>query len=427
MTFRKERPRDRRGNYAMLSGFAMTAIVGFGALSIDISLITLAELQAQAAADAASHAALIGFRQNLDTSDGDAAAQWIVEHNKVAMGTATIAPGYPRYGQWNYNTQVFTPDLVNGNANAAEVRLLREDDNAVELLLAPILGVTEHEVRAESITSTQLRAIMLAVDMSCSMMGSASSVRAVDYNRLGALTFLDYFVEHPQEGDMIGMSMFAQFANRTPTGPYPYGQKVSSDFPAVTTDRPWAPLALVEDDEAVLRPRFMGICNTDAGTPDSRYPTNAQCRVGGAPNYNLVYAGGTVVARPRQDTNGGLAGTGNGIGRSTNPEPAVRQAVNELVDKTDGRYFRGIVFMSDGVPNVPDEDTAKADALAAADLAWENDISIWSMLYHNGTFDDAFMQDMVRGSGYFLSSPDAADLPAMYEQVAKSIPTALVY
>ena len=70
--------------------------------------------------------------------------------------------------------------------------------------------------------------------------------------------------------------------------------------------------------------------------------------------------------------------------------------------------------------------SAENNAIAVANDAWAHDVSIWCILYHNGSFDQDFMEDMVRGSGYFASSPDAADLPALYEQVARSIPTALV-
>ena len=59
---------ERRGNYSMLMGLLVWIVIGFSAFSVDIALITMAELQAQATADAASHAALVAFRENLSIS-----------------------------------------------------------------------------------------------------------------------------------------------------------------------------------------------------------------------------------------------------------------------------------------------------------------------------------------------------------------------
>jgi hypothetical protein len=88
--------------------------------------------------------------------------------------------------------------------------------------------------------------------------------------------------------------------------------------------------------------------------------------------------------------------------------------------------------MSDGVPNCNasgswDETSAYNRAVAQANAAWSQDIHIWTILFHNGYFDPSFMDDLVRGIGYSQISPNASDLPAMYEEVAKSLPTALVY
>ncbi|MCB9686117.1 MAG: hypothetical protein H6735_13840 [Alphaproteobacteria bacterium] len=411
---------ERRGNYAMMTGVLMTAIIGFSAFSVDISLITLAELQAQATADAASHAALVAFRINNDTGEGDTAAQWMVNYNKVATAYATIDPGYPQYGTWDYTTATFTPGLgAGGFANAAEVAVSREGANTLELMLAPILGVYTHDVHADSITAQQDRAIMMVIDQSCSMQASGNT-SAVALNRIGAMTFLDYFVDHPQDGDLLGMSVFAKFALLEPTLANPNGTQGPSTTAPTVNQRPWMPLVEVETNTALLRTRFAGICRTNR-TSDFigglQTLSGTQCRVDLV--SGLASGAGTWVYKHRS----------NEISSNTNPYPALYQAVNELYyrsDAPDNRYFKGIVFMTDGVANVPDQATAESNAISVANDAWAHDISIWTILYHNGSFNDTFMRNMVRGSGYFASSPDAADLPVLYEQVAKSIPTALV-
>jgi hypothetical protein len=392
---------ERRGNYALLMGLLVWIVVGFAAFSVDIALITMAELQAQAAADAASHAALVAFRENFVVAEGNLAANFIMEMDKVAMGTAVIEPGFPQYGQYDFDVHAFNPGLTAmGSANAVRVRVSRKGPtNAVELLLAPMYPINKptHDVIAESITSQQMRAIEVVVDMSCSMMGS-SSTSAVNISRLANLGFLDYLVSHPQEGDMLGITMFAQQAATKPSAAAPGGGRSN-----VGTSIPWLPVGYIESNEEEMRDRINGICNTANKSQD---PT-ALCPAGWHP----------VVKT---------------IGSCTNGEPALKQAIYQLKTYTDTTYFRGLIFFSDGEPNCDasgawDEVGAMNRSYAQATAAWNEDISVWTILFHNGWFDPAFMSNMVRGIGFAQISPNAADLPAMYQQVAKSLPTALVY
>jgi hypothetical protein len=111
-----------------------------------------------------------------------------------------------------------------------------------------------------------------------------------------------------------------------------------------------------------------------------------------------------------------------GIGSCTHPGIAMEQAKNELITRTDqSTFFRGMVVMSDGVANC-----GPISAFTQAEEAWANDINIWSIVFHNGSFNAAYMEGIVRGIGFSQVSPDAADLPLMYETVAKSLPTTLV-
>lgn len=370
--------RDRRGNYSALMFSLLQVVVGFGALSVDISLITMADLQAQATSDAAAHAALIAFHEDLKEADADAAAKFIVDHNPVGLGIADLDS--VEIGQWDYATSSFAAGLVDGNGNAARARVSRKGANAVDLLLAPILGVHTANVDGESVTAQQMRAIMLVVDMSCSMMYAPGT--AIQDSRAGAIAFLDYIADRPQNGDMFGMAMFAQF------GVLP----ASLGAPWRTLDantEPWLPLDSIAAQKAVMYAGLDGICNT-------LYATS--CGIAGAPH-------------PRSSD----------IGEFTYPGIALEQARLQLVNKTSTSYFRGIVFMSDGLPNV-----GAISAASAVNSAWADDINVWSIVFHNGKFDAAFMNDLVRGIGFSQVSPSSADLPAMYEQVAASLPTAFV-
>jgi len=383
--------RERRGNYAMLMGGLMFVIVGFAAFAVDIGLITMSELQAQATADAASHAALVMFRET-HTYGGDpapavaagtAAAQWIIDHNDVGLGTATIDAGYPEYGEFDFNTLLFLPGIPDdGGANAVRVQVSRKDDNAVDLILAPLLGVTTHDVDAEAVTAQQRRSMMLVQDMSCSMMDGSSpsglpGTGAIHLAREANRTFLNYLNDRPIDGDMLGLAVFAQHGARedgTPT--------------QTRTDTPWGELREIEAEFAYLNAKIDGICSV-----------------------------GSQFACP------GPLGSGliPDVGSCTNPGVGMAQATEELIERTDSTFFRGMLVMSDGMPTCP-----TFNVIDEADTAWENDIHIWTIVFHNGTFDASYMDALVRGIGFSQVSPDANDLPIMYEEVAKSLPTTLV-
>src|SRR5689334_5431508 len=110
---------SERGNYSMLMGVMAVVLIGFAAFSVDISLITMAELECQATADAASHAALVAWRRNFVTSDGDSAATFAVNYDPIAMGHGTLDAGYPVYGTYDFAVKAFTAGLnSDGSGNA---------------------------------------------------------------------------------------------------------------------------------------------------------------------------------------------------------------------------------------------------------------------------------------------------------------------
>jgi len=379
---------EKRGNYSLMMGGLMFVIVGFAAFSVDIGLITMSELQSQATADAASHAALVVFRETHDydgdsslaIAAGNAAAQWIVDHNDVGLGHATLDAGSPQYGDFDYNTGLFTPGFwANGGANAVKVEVAREDANAVDLILAPALGVHDHEVDSEAVTAQQRRAIMIVQDMSCSMMDSAAGgvgLGAIHVAREANRLFLDYMYDRPIDGDMLGLSLFAQ-------------RTVKEDGTSTVTlsTTSWAQLREIETNHAYLNGKINGICST---SPWSYCPT-----------------GGPMPS--------------SSIGTCTNQGVGMGQAINQLNTRTDETFFRGMIVSSDGLPTC-----VTHDANTMANTAWSNDIHIWSIVFHNGSFDATYMANLVRGVGFSQVSPKASDLPVMFENVAKALPTTLV-
>jgi len=402
---RRSASRQRRGNYSLIMGSSIAIVIGFGALSVDISLITMAKLQAQATADGASHAALVAYQQNKSTSEGTTAAQFIANHDSVAMGLGKLGknpgPGAmsPEFGNWNFNAAVNAqafqtgPDSQ-GSFNAVRVTIDRakSSSNPVNLLLAPIMGIPTADVTATSIAAQEQRAIMLVNDLSCSMM--ENNAAAVTQLRTADQQFYQFLLDHHQAGDQLGLAVFARFGTKPAAQGPPW-------HTSQITDAPWVPLQLIPQfGSGVFTSGINGICNTASSTP---------C--------------GANDPHPLQGD----------IGDCTNQAIAIRQAIHEITTKTGAPYFRGIVFESDGLPNcdadgrITDVGVAQADSQAAANEAFANDISIWTILYHNGGFDPAFMQSMTRGVGFYQDSPDPSQLSEMLRQVAESLPTAFVF
>ena len=87
---------QRRANYTMLMGLALLLVVGFAAIAVDISFIAMSQMQAQATADTASHAALIAHRNTGSTDPlvreaaATAAADYMVARNRVGLGNADL-------------------------------------------------------------------------------------------------------------------------------------------------------------------------------------------------------------------------------------------------------------------------------------------------------------------------------------------------
>ncbi len=395
---------SRRGNYSILMGSLVFVIMGFAALSVDIALITLSELQAQAAADSASHAALVAYRQATTRSAGESlglnAASYVVGNSEVGLGTPQMDA--IRFGLFDHQTQVFQFPPPTGNVNAVQVDVSRQGGNAVDLLLAPLLGVNTHSVQATSTTSQQQRAIMLVQDASCSMMGGGAGA-AINVARTANTVFLDYLVDFPQDGDMLGI---AQYATDAALG-LEVGGGRTSIFPAYDTV-PWAQLREIEFQEGYLRDRIGGICDTTGWW--------GRCPAGNAhPWVWDTWVDGVLY---------------QGIGSLTNPGIAMEQAIGQLRDQTDSTYFRGMVVFSDGFFNWGGSSGLGGNGRAnlAATTAWdEYDINVWTILYSNGGGDAGVMAGLVRGAGFFQNSPNVGDLPTMYEEVARSIPTVLVF
>src|SRR6185436_450869 len=96
--------RRARGSYAVLSALSMTAILGFAAMSVDVSLMRLAQGHAQAVADAAALSALQVYHDTADQNAASDAADAVTTLNPIVGLPGQIST--LTFGTWD-------PDAVN--------------------------------------------------------------------------------------------------------------------------------------------------------------------------------------------------------------------------------------------------------------------------------------------------------------------------
>jgi len=368
---------------------------GFCALSVDLSYMQFTNMQLQHVADAASHAALIRYRQTQDMGDGDDAAEQMVQANWVGNGHATLE-------DVDYGT------FLNGNftqsntvINAAQATVSRTGDNAIDLFFAPLLPVINvamggnpadsdsqffhtFEPTTVSITSSRTREICIAQDI------TGSFVDDIGFARQADLAFLDFFNDQPYPGDKIAMSTF-----------------VGGVEPNI-----WTPLTSIEDNYGAINAQWSILDSCNCNYWHWYY----------GPNWCIYYYG-NYNGQPWMQSCFDW-------GQQTAQGPGIEQCVDEFLANGNPTAFQGIIVVSDGLPygTVAPDYTAirKAAAVDASDYAWDNGVHVWSVAYMNGGGDFTFLQSLVRGYGVAFETPDPSELEDIMIEIAQSIPIVLV-
>jgi hypothetical protein len=379
---------SRRGNYSILFTLLVPVTFGFCALSVDLSYMQFTQTQLQHVADAASHAALVRYRQTSRKGKARRSATKVVDANFVGAGHATL--DLVEFGRFQNGT--FTPNTPDINATRAHVSRVGQPTsggNGIPLFFAPMLGViggsgptwTYFEPTAVAMTSGRVREICIAQDIT----GSFSD--DIGYARQAALAFLDYFIAQPYPGDKLAMSTF-----------------VGGVEPDI-----WTPLSDVDTQSSVIDGQWSTLdsCNCDRWHYRS------------GPNWCINYYGNYNGQPWMQDC--------YDYGSMTSQGPGIDQCAEELMTNGNPTAFKAIILISDGLPCCNSNTAARAQmARDAADNAWDNDIHLWSVAYMNGGGDFSFLQSLVRGYGVAFETPDPAELEEIMIEIANSIPIVLV-
>jgi hypothetical protein len=384
----------RRGSYAILVALLLIVLLGFAALAIDLSYLRLARMQAQNAADAGAHAALMELRKTRNEDIARTRAAQIINMNFIAGDQAVIDPGADVvFGGWDFPSHTFDPgaDFV----NAVEVTVRREADapgGSVPLMLARIWGTDAAEVKSNgsSIGALRAREIFIVQDVTGSFTDEIAQAREAD------ITLLDYIHDNGMPGDQVGMTTF------------------------VGGGEEWTPLQRVEPNYDSIRSQWATLdwCNRNY------WPFNT-------PPYAEYFHDAPQMISCNEGGTGGAwyadSGTNQGAGLS--------KAIDRLIDdtSTDSYALKTIVMVSDGKPQCVPEGTACDDDVAAqgvvqADRAADENISIFSVSF-NETYNEeqsAYLESLTRGYGTFYETPDASELPNILAEIAASIPISIV-
>lgn len=397
------RLRARGGNFAVLFGVSLIAILGFAALVIDVSYLRLAALQAQNAADAAAHAGLVSLRMERDEAAAEDVAEAVLNMNVVAGQVVHVdTQTFIDFGQWDFNSRSF--DTLADYNNAIQVTVARNQgsaDGAVGLLIAPIWGRMTGNVWAQATSALRSREVMFAIDISESFRDEPDAgIYQFSYARTAVLDFLEemYNGGSPFPGDQIGLVAFAGDVQL-----FTELQLVSDNYDSIVTqwetELDWCDLTALSEFSYAA-----------AGLPYHPAPAMLECCDHPSGSWCPGSSGGTDI--------------GSGI----------NEAVPEFSAPGTSEAVRTLILISDGEPQCPGTNSAacrallRAGAQNAADSAWAREISVYAVGYNPGGDPSfaSFLEGLTRGEGDFSESPDPSDLPLLLAEIADDIPIALV-
>lgn len=385
------RQNHRAANYAVVIAIVLTVLLSFAALAVDISYMRLASLQAQNAADAGAHAALVAYRRTSDEDEAREVAMEVLSQNVIVGKTVTIDESTDiTFGGWDYDLSEF--DSNSAFTNAVKVDVARNsdaDDGPINLLVAPIIGYETTDVAASATGAVRSRDVMLVLDTTRSFKDEIEDAKSA------LLAFLDYMYNDGETApmDRIGLATFVGAGE-------------------IHTE-----LTYVDDNYDDLY---------DTWEDEVDYCEDLVWDMHHAPEMQDCCGPTTCVYWPSVPY-WWTAGT--------NQSGGLEVASEHLIDNGNPYALKTIVLISDGQPCCwgpgvwPACDTDRTNAgYIEADYAYANDISIFSVSFnypYNAT-QSAYMEDLIRGYGSFYETPDQDELPDILQAIAAEIPVALV-
>ncbi len=141
--------RDQNGAIAAIAAVSLIVILGFGAFAIDMSYAYTTRNLLQVTASAAALAAA----QDLpNQSEATTTAMAYVEDNMPAANHGTVLVNSDVvFGNWDIATETWTPGDTPFNALEVTARRSTDNDNRLDLFLAPVLGLGFLDMAASAV------------------------------------------------------------------------------------------------------------------------------------------------------------------------------------------------------------------------------------------------------------------------------------
>lgn len=379
------------------------AVLGFAALGVDLSMIRLAQSQTQDVADAASQAAVLQLRRTGSTVDATQAATNVVARNKIVGGPGSLDT--LEFGIWDDVSNSLTISAVSPNGARATVGY------PVPAAMSKLWGYNTFPVTRTAISAGRTLHVILVIDITNSW-SQANFANA----RAASVVFFDTLAASYGPDDRIGMSVF--------TGKYGVQHTPLQLMSAATAGS-------VRADWSILRTASKAGNFTAAGAGGCAVSANGVDNFANEPNgcYPNMW-------REYLDESG------------TDHTTGMVEAMTMFAGNPDPLAYRAMVILTDGNPNGvgahvdraaagynelrwafhetgPSRNTAQVitDSATVANAADAVDINIWAVSF---VANAVWMNAVAKGDGYYLQTNAANALVPIFEDIAESLPMAIV-
>lgn len=387
----------RRGAYAPLFAILGSALVGFGAIAVDLSTLRLADAELQAVADASAYAAILQLRRTSDPIAARSTAEAVIANNRVAGVVAT--PLAVEVGA--FDKGVFIAQLEEPSAVRVEIEV------QVETPFSGFWGDRTRTMTGMATAAVRPLHAVVALDITNSWGSDFSGARD------GCLEIFDQLTGAASDLDRIGL---ATFHNK-------YGVEYTPLQPTIH-----ARAKGIREDWENLRTAYRTevYCNGDDalaetvasdGLPedcDSDVPYEFSDERGTDHAIGVLMATTMFAEEPDPNVYRALIIVTDG-------EPAY---VGEAEERWDLGFEddRWRFVFADGPGRSPDQIRAETQLLA--DAAWrDSEVHVWLVSYRQ---DGAWLYNVPQGDGYFVLARQREDLEEIFRDIGESLPVTLV-
>ena len=357
---------DCRGAVLVWMVGAIAAVIAVSTLAVDMSHIYVVRNQLQISADAA---ALAGATAISDVTDMRFEAKKYAQLNMPEVSNI-LADADIQRGHWDHDSRTFTAGGAPQNAVKVIARMSQGSGNAAETYFARVFGVDDVDVTTSAVAAYSTDDewnVIVVQDVTSSFSAEIADARE------GNHALLDCLQQRTSGDSLVGMVTFTGVANN------------------------YQPLEEMEMGYDTLSDAIDGLapCGSVDGDDD--------------------------------DSNDMPACSGTHVG-------AGMERANDMLDATPMTGKQAMVIMGDGSPNAKGPNAGLTNeqlremARQQADRAEASGISVYTVFYDESDNDSAaaFFEDLTRGDGTALRTPDSGSLPELFESLCARLPLSLV-